>query len=203
MGEFMKNFSESNLARASEFLTYEPKSGDFIRLKASNNRNKVGEVAGSVNREGYVRITIFGMGFQAHRLAFYFMTGKLPPDDMEVDHINGVRNDNSWNNLRLVSHAINMQNSRKPERNTSGCQGVSQNPRNEKWVARISLNGKSIFLGEFREKSDAIQCYLEGKKKFHPGYIEFEGKTAVRQHNQSSGCEQRGLHSRGEYVKYR
>lgn len=199
----MKNFNESNLARIPDYLAYESDSGDFIRLKASNNRNKVGEVAGSVNREGYVRITMFGMGFQAHRLAFYFMTGKLPPDDVEVDHINGIRNENSWNNLRLVSHAINMQNSRKPERNTSGSQGVSLNPRNGKWVARISLSGKSIFLGEFREKDKAIQCYLEAKKKFHPGYIEFKGKTAVRQHNQSSGCEQRELNSRGEYVKYR
>lgn len=175
----MKNFSEINLKRASEFLSYDPVSGNFTRLRAIGNRFKVGEIAGTVNREGYVRITIFGMGFQAHRLAFYFMTGELPPDDLEVDHINGIRDDNSWVNLRLVSHALNMQNSRKPKHNTSGRPGVKYMARSGKWAARISMSGKMLHLGEFRKKDEAIQCYLDAKKKMHAGYIEPKVKAAV------------------------
>ena len=114
----IKNFSEQNLKRIPEFLKYDPETGDFSRIRVIGHRFKVGDKAGTVNKQGYVRIMMFGMGFQAHRLAFYFMTGELPPSDLEVDHINGNRSDNKWSNLRLVTHAVNMQNSRKPKHNT-------------------------------------------------------------------------------------
>jgi len=183
----VKNFNENNLSRASEFLSYDPLSGNFTRLKAIGNRFKVGEIAGTVNREGYVRITIFGMGFQAHRLAFYFMTGNLPPSDLEVDHINGDRADNRWVNLRLVSHAVNMQNSRIPKHNTSGHPGVLYVKANRKWAARISVNGRMVQLGEFIEKQDAIECYLKAKRTMHAGFIGIEGKAAVHEHQRLSG----------------
>lgn len=175
----IKNFSEQNLRKIPDFLTYEPDTGAFIRVKSTNNRSKVGEVAGTVNKQGYVRIALFGMCFQAHRLAFFFMTGKLPPADLEVDHINGDRADNRWVNLRLVSHAVNMQNSRIPKHNTSGHPGVLYVKANRKWAARISVNGRMVQLGEFIEKQDAIECYLEAKRSRHEGFIGIGEKAAV------------------------
>lgn len=196
----MKNFSIENLKRAPEFISYEPETGHFRRLKAIGNRFKVGEIAGTVNQQGYVRIMMFGMGFQAHRLAFYFMTGELPNDDLEVDHINGDRSDNKWENLRLVTHAVNMQNSRTPKHNTSGHPGVRYVKANQKWAARISVNGRMLQLGEYAEKQDAIESYLEAKRKMHEGFIGIEAKAAVLEHQQLSGATN-ASQLRGHYDK--
>ncbi|HGW3055140.1 TPA: HNH endonuclease signature motif containing protein [Klebsiella pneumoniae] len=182
----IKNFSEQNLKRIPEFLKYDPETGEFSRIRVIGHRFKVGDKAGTVNKQGYVRIMMFGMGFQAHRLAFYFMTGELPPGDLEVDHINGNRSDNKWSNLRLVTHAVNMQNSRKPKHNTSGHPGILQNKKTGKWAARISVSGRMIQLGEFLDKQEAINCYLAAKQRMHEGYVGFEGKAAVQQHQRLS-----------------
>lgn len=66
----IKNFSEQNLKRIPEFLKYDPETGEFSRIRVIGHRFKVGDKAGTVNKQGYVRIMMFGMGFQAHRLAF-------------------------------------------------------------------------------------------------------------------------------------
>ncbi|QFH49728.1 HNH endonuclease signature motif containing protein [Leclercia adecarboxylata] len=181
----INNFDAENLAKIPEFISYCPETGIFIRKKASNNRFKVGDVAGTVNQQGYVRIMMFGMGFQAHRLAFYFMTGSLPADGVEVDHINGLRGDNSWVNLRLVTHAVNMQNSRKPRHNTSGHPGVGYQKRSGKWYAKLSINGSTTHLGEFHDKNDAINAYLAAKEKYHEGFISDGTKAPLH--------EQKGL----------
>ncbi|MEH0015774.1 HNH endonuclease signature motif containing protein [Citrobacter portucalensis] len=197
----MKNFSIENLKKIPEFIAYEPETGNFRRLRSIGNRFKVGEVAGTINNQGYVRIMMFGMGFQAHRLAFYFMTGELPADDLEVDHINGDRSDNKWGNLRLVTHAINMQNSRTPKHNTSGHPGVLYVKTNRKWAARISVKGRMIQLGEFVEKQDAIECYLKAKRKLHEGFVGVEGKAAVLEHQRLSGAKTE-RNCGEQYVKY-
>jgi hypothetical protein len=73
-----------------EVLDYEPTSGNFTWLKATNNRIKVGGVAGCINKvNGYRVIRINGRNYQAHRLAFLYIEGKFPTDD--TDHVNHKR----------------------------------------------------------------------------------------------------------------
>ena len=128
------------------------------------NRVKVGDVAGWRNPTGYIRMKVGGKLYLAHRLAFLYMTGKWPED--QVDHINHIRDDNRWCNLREVSHQENHKNQSKPKSNTSGVTGVCWCKRYKKWKAQIKVEGKVKNLGSFTSKEDATKARKEAEIKY-------------------------------------
>ena len=148
-----------------EFLHYNPETGVFTWLQKSRahfrsdgnwkawNSRRVGTEAGSVENTGYIRIGIFDKRYQAHRLAFLWVSGELPCE--EVDHINGVRNDNRWANLRTVSRLENCKNRALSNNNKSGISGVGWYAPYHKWFAKIGVNGKERHLGYFDSKKEA------------------------------------------------
>jgi HNH endonuclease len=75
--------------------------------------------------------------------------------DGEIDHINGDRSDNRWENLRDATHAENHRNMRISKRNTSGRVGVSWGKAQQQWQAYISMDGKLLHLGFFGSWDDA------------------------------------------------
>jgi hypothetical protein len=99
--------------RLKEILHYDPETGMWTWIKERKYMNiLVGSIAGTVKSNGYLYIGIDRKQYRASRLAFLYMTGKLPPD--EVDHKNRVRLYNRWSNLRLVTHSENQQNKGPP-----------------------------------------------------------------------------------------
>jgi hypothetical protein len=88
-------------------LRYNPTTGEFTWL-ASQYRIKAGDVAGSKRTDGYIAIGVGGKLYKAHRLAFLYMEGEFPKD--QVDHLNGIKIDNSWANLRKCTPIENMNN---------------------------------------------------------------------------------------------
>lgn len=96
------------------------------------------------------------------------------PDNLLPDHIHGEksRNDNRKSNLRIVSHGQNSMNVKPRSDNTSGTTGISWDKRSNKWVVRIMVGGKNIYLGYF-DKGDldkAIQARLDGEQKYFGEY---------------------------------
>jgi hypothetical protein len=77
-------------------------------LVANCNRVKVGDTVGTYDGNGYLDTRIGGKTYKLHRLAFLYMEGEFPPD--QVDHINTVRSDNRWVNLRKYTQLENMNN---------------------------------------------------------------------------------------------
>lgn len=139
-------------------LSYDPDTGAFTRLKS-------GTKAGFDNGQGYVCISIEQAQYRAHRLAVLYMTGEWPV--AEVDHINGIRSDNRWENLRQVSGRENTQNQRRPHKcSTSGFLGVTA--RGTKFLSQIRANGSKIYLGSFGTAEEAHTAYLEAKRRMHP-----------------------------------
>ncbi|MFU7071295.1 HNH endonuclease signature motif containing protein [Pseudomonas aeruginosa] len=115
MGEFFET--------VAAILSYDPCNGEFTWKKACGRRNDlVGAKAGSLNNSGYHRIMISGKAYLAHRIAFLLMTGELPRK--QVDHINGVRTDNRWVNLREVNASENGKNQRLRRGSKVGLSGV-------------------------------------------------------------------------------
>ena len=95
--------------RLLELFEFLPESGVFIRKVTVNNFGaKAGDIAGSMQKTGYLATAIDGKKYLNHRLVFLYMTGCWPVGT--VDHINRVRSDNRWENLRDVSQAINNLN---------------------------------------------------------------------------------------------
>ena len=83
-----------------------------------------------------------------------------------VDHINRNKNDNRKSNLRICRHKENDRNNNLYKNNKSGYIGVSYDERRNKWVSRICVDRKSIILGYYSEKDDAIKSRLRGEIKY-------------------------------------
>jgi len=108
--------------RLKEVLFYDQNTGIFL-WKYSKQSRFVGEIAGSKNNKGYRSISIDGVLYKEHRLAWFYVYGKWPEN--EIDHINRIKIDNKISNLREVTKSQNRQNINVKKNNKSGCRGVS------------------------------------------------------------------------------
>ncbi len=150
-------------AELKKILSYDPATGVFTWKVSPVNSVKVGDVAGSPNNKGYIHISISGKLYKAHRLAFLYMEGAIPP---KVDHADRNTLNNAWLNLRPCTQSQNVMNS-STKRGESGLRGVRWCPRNRKWQARIGVNGQRIHLGYFRDKADAYKSYETASAEHH------------------------------------
>lgn len=150
--------------RMISMLFYDKATGSFIRKIKRRNAPENSE-AGSLKKSGYVEISFDGVTYRRSRLAFFFVNGYFP--DGEIDHINCIRNDDRWENLRCVTREQNKQNQRNPHRNNrSGFLGVSKRP-NGLFISQIRLNNKIHVLGYFKTPEEAHEKYAEAKRQLH------------------------------------
>lgn len=87
-----------------------------------------------------------------------------------IDHVNHIRIDNQKTNLRIVNKSQNAMNHRILRNNTSGVTGVSQRKSNKKWRARITVNNKQIYLGQFNSFEDAVSARKKAEDKYFGEY---------------------------------
>ena len=108
--------------------------------------------------------------YKAHRLAWLYEHGEWPIGD--IDHINHTRGDNMIYNLRTVSRHTNLKNISLRDRNTSGFNGVCWNSKAKRWQSSITINQKTIYLGIFKDKYEAIFARIHANRlyKFHSNH---------------------------------
>lgn len=128
--------------------------------------DKIKDYYWGIMQSGYVRTRDSTEPILMHRLIMDC------PADMMVDHIGGyqTKNDNRKANLRIVTRQQNAMNSKLSIANTSGYKGVRWNERRNKWIARMMINGKDIFLGSFANIEDAITARKEAEQKYYGEY---------------------------------
>lgn len=147
-------------------LRYDPADGVFY-WNSSRPKVRVGQRAGHLHHKGYVNIEIDGKHYSAHRLAWFYITGSMPAD--QIDHINGNRSDNRIANLRQATNGQNRANSKN--NNPHGLKGVRRIPwiaeGKRCWQASIRHNKKSIYLGCFHTKEEAHSAYCDAARKLH------------------------------------
>ncbi len=149
--------------KLKELLNYNTKTGIFTWKVSRKNWVKVNQVAGCKNNTGYIQIYVCCKPYKAHRLAWLYMTGRWPKTG--IDHINCIKNDNRWKNLREATKSQNMQNSKKQLNCTSGYKGVDFYKNYNKWRARIKINGKETLLGYYDDIKEAKKAYNDTAKK--------------------------------------
>lgn len=149
-------------------FTYDSITGDLVR-KFSKGAARAGSPCRAVHKRGYYISSVNNIPILVHRMIWIMHFGNIPPDK-NIDHINGDKQDNRLENLRLTTIQENNQNIRKPPRhNSSGLLGASWSSRECKWVCVISENNKSVRVGAYKTKEEAHQAYLEYKRKIHSG----------------------------------
>lgn len=111
-------------------LMYNTLTREFVwRVKPhpKAHSSKVGEVAGTVTQVGYVKITIDGSPYLAHRLIWLYVHGEFPAGEQSfIDHIDGNPSNNKIDNLRTTSSAENNRSKKKSSTNSSGLIGISR-----------------------------------------------------------------------------
>lgn len=149
-------------------LRYDPDTGDFTWLKHGWS-TRIGTIAGYPNDRGYRNICLDGKFYRAHRLAWLYMTGEWP--EQEIDHINCAKSDNRWHNLRDIGRTMNAQNERFARSNsTHGFLGaVYRGGKNGHWKANIAVDGVKRAWGRFPTAEAANAAYIEEKRRVHPG----------------------------------
>lgn len=153
--------------RLKEVLHYDPETGEFTWKIALSPRRKVGDSAGGMDALGYIAFMVDSKRYKAHRLAFLYMTGEIPG---EVDHINLVKNDNRWCNLRPTTTSKNAFNRNRSIRNTSGVKGVCWDKSRSKWMASLKINGKSKTIGYYPDLIGAELAVRKARIELHGEY---------------------------------
>lgn len=150
--------------RLRDLFFYDPDVGEFIRKRGVQGC-MAGSVAGYIESRGYAKITIDGIAYRAHRLAWLYVYGEFP--SMDLDHINWNKSDNRIENLRIVTCCENQQNAPIRKDNTSGYRGVSFDKSKGKWAASIAHKGVEKKLGHFGSAEDAGLSYSIAAAHIH------------------------------------
>jgi hypothetical protein len=137
-------------------LTYDPETGVFT-WRVTRKKCPAGKIAGSTRADGYTAILVDGKRYYAHRLAFIFMTGSMPED--EVDHIDGNPSNNRWANLRPATPQQNMWNKGRQRNSATGLKGVYRHSVTGDFCATIKVGPRRLHLGTFKTPEEANSAY--------------------------------------------
>lgn len=150
-------------ALAKQLFAYD--NGNLIRLKASGGypSNNVAGWVTVCNKAFYKKLNINKKTYYLHRIIFLFHHGYMPKI---IDHINGDSLDNRIENLREATQSQNCANQRIKTNNKLGVKGIHQDKKSKKYIAKIMLNRKSIWLGSYCLLEDAIEAHRVGSKKY-------------------------------------
>lgn len=157
-----------------KLLDYNPATGDLVwKWRDTKDFQHLGGraegVCSSFNKQfagapalhgimkiGYRAGAIYDQRFYAHRVIWLWMTGEMPKT---IDHKNGIKIDNRWENLRNTTQRKNARNQTRRNTNTSGHTGVFA--QGKKWKAQIMIDAVSYHLGTFENILDAAAAYKQ------------------------------------------
>lgn len=151
--------------RLRELLEYFPATGEFI-WKRNKGKQIAGTSANRVTDSGYRIVMLDRENYRQHRLAFFYMTGEWPTEF--VDHINGDKSDNRWENLRECSKSQNGFNVGTKCTNTSGFKGVSWRQDRNKFRAYTRIKGQIKHLGYF-DDPELADLVVTSARELHHG----------------------------------
>lgn len=152
-----------------EILFYDRDTGIFTWKVKTAQRVHVGQRAGTIKTsDGYESISIENKTYKSHRLAWLYETGSFPPSC--IDHINRIKTDNRFINLRLADKKQNMENTPLRKDNLSGSRGVSYRKTTKKWRAYLNHNKKHFHLGDFDTPEEAAAISDAKRKELFTHY---------------------------------
>lgn len=135
--------------------TYEYRDGALYWKEKVSKKVVVGNRAGCLNvYTGYRDVRIYGVRFKEHRVVWAILNGEWPKH--EIDHVNGIKDDNRIENLRDVTPRVNQATKPLNRNNASGYKCVRWRPDKNKWQAYHSVMGKFKSLGHFISLEAAI-----------------------------------------------
>jgi hypothetical protein len=144
----------------NERFSYDKETG-VLTFKKHNYKSYEGKAAGYKQKNGYIVVNYQGKKYRAHRIIWMMMTGE-DPKELTIDHKDGDKSNNAWNNLRIANHSQQQHNKR-----FRGCQKTPWG-----FTARIMVDGRRLTLGTFKTQHEAQSAYevkcKEVRQEFAP-----------------------------------
>lgn len=173
MRTVQRPLSELTHVRLKELLHYDPETGIFTwRAPSKYGKTRPGMRAGCVvhtKQADYwvIRPTREFPLTHAHRLAFFYMTGRWPHHT--IDHRNRIGTDNRWENLREATQGQNMLN-RAPRKSQTPYRGVWK--QGNSYAAYITVNKERIRLGSFTNPEAAARAWNVAAVQHHGAFAQ-------------------------------
>lgn len=181
-----------------QLLRYEPETGKLFWRERSDKfcvtaqeakrwaaRYDGAEAFTLANDRGYRCGKVFGRAYKAHRVIWAIVTGHWP--DAEIDHRNGARDDNRFENLREASRQENCRNTRSRAGSSSRFLGVSWDARDAKWRSSIQTDGGLICLGYFSDEIAAAKAYDDAARRHYGAFANPNFTEPTRLCGENSG----------------
>ena len=149
------------LRKLRRLVVYDSKTGQLLWRRRRGSHKK-GSPCGFTTKDGYLAVRIERRNYPVHRLIWWMQTGEYPIDKY-IDHRDGNRMNNRFENFRAVTPGENNQNTRKTSLTSSRYKGVLF--KNGKWTARLNIGRKQIHLGVYDTEWDALVARLEAEEK--------------------------------------
>lgn len=160
----------------NELFSYDKETGNLFWKNNLNNQMKSGDIAGTTAVSGYRVVIINRRDYLVHRIIWIMVYGYIP---VGIDHINHQKSDNRLINIREANNTENQRNCKLKPTNTSGFNGVaylSKKGGEKKWRASVKVDNKSIHIGYYLTKDEAIAARVRANKEY--GFHENHGAIA-------------------------
>jgi hypothetical protein len=158
---FQKKYNEYDLESEYYGIGFSTNgNGEFYFDKS--DYNLINEYCWRVTEDGYVTSQLKEKEIKFHRLVMK----EFNNDNQPIDHMNGMKNDNRKENLRVATQSENCMNSIHQNNSTSGVKGIVFSKEHNKYRARITVNKKVLHLGYFENLDDAIQARNDAEEKY-------------------------------------
>lgn len=166
-----------SIEKLNELFSYDAEAGllswksklGSTRADIGFNNKTAGKPVGTITERGYLTVGIRANGkptyYLVHRIIWKMMTGADP--EFQIDHIDGNRLNNKWENFRQATNGQNIQNSKLRSDNKSGIKGVHWSADRRKWEAVITANGISRRIGRFNNLEDATLAISIARHENH------------------------------------
>ena len=148
------DMGEPTQEKLQRLFNYDPETGKFTH-RYDTLRASAGDELCSTHSQGYITCSFNGKGYLLHRIIFLYVVGRFPE---MIDHINHIRNDNRWSNLREVTDLENAKNTSISSNSTSGFNGVSYIKKTGRYRAYVNKNYKQIHIGIYATIEEAIEA---------------------------------------------
>lgn len=158
-------------AQLQAYLTYDPDTGVFTSLAS-------GKSIGWKGWKGYVSVAVYDVTYRAHRLAWLYITGEWPKG--LLDHRDGDKSNNRFNNLRECTHSQNSANGIGKKNNSGLPRGVRKTHGAKTFKAEISINSRKIHLGCYSTEDEAYEVYALASELVHGDYAYHLSRDSAR-----------------------
>lgn len=136
-----------------DLFDFDVTSGIFTRKTSVAKNTKAGDTVGWLNGCGYLNVRINRKVYKVHQIVWLYVTGNWP--NGVIDHINRIKTDNRFENLRDTTITVNNLNRDVRKDSKTGIPNVTWRERDKCFYASCRRNGKLNYIGKFQTVEDA------------------------------------------------